>query len=154
MAKIIALGCQVADIHHRYSAIHNSLFGITSYRLAVAAMLGKTETTYREYEIVLDGLWNELDGMAEQVSHAATQERVSRGPDQLPQALVQYTHALHEAIAHLRNICHEHQKNKVGYRDIDTEGGSRFNQDKVAYDLAITKLEHLGTKLNKLFSSY
>ena len=154
MAKIISLGCKAADIHHRYSAVHSSLFGAFSYRLVITALLGKTERSYGKYEQTLDGLWKELVGLDEQIAGTTAEERVSHGSDQLHQILIDYTHTLHDVIAHLQDICRKLREDEEEYRTLDAKGQSRFNRDKIAYDHSIIQLERLGTKLNKLFSTY
>ncbi len=54
MGSIANLGCDIAEIHHQYNAIHSALFGASAYRLVIAAMTGHTARVYQEYLLILD----------------------------------------------------------------------------------------------------
>ena len=154
MAKIISLGCEVADIHRRYSAINDALFGASSYRLVIHAMTGRMDATYRKYEHSLEELRTELSTLEGSILDAGKKERAPRAAEQLPQALIEYTRLLREVIDSLTVICQKLMEDDKGYREVSDAGGSPFSQDKIRYDYSIRQLERLGSRLNKLFSSY
>ena len=60
MARLIDLGCKVADVHHRYHEIHGAMFGTASFRLILDAVLGRRKSAYKEYSQTLTGLRDEL----------------------------------------------------------------------------------------------
>lgn len=154
MAKIISLGCDVAEIYHLYSKVHSSLFGPQSYRLVVAALTRKEGYAYVNCESSLEELQGRLAGLVADISGLEKVELSSRAASELRQGLLEYTQSLQMVMARLKGICHQLVEDKMGYRDASSMGHSRFNQDKVEYDRSIQHLERTGRRLNKLFSSY
>ncbi|MCG7867870.1 MAG: hypothetical protein JAY67_15780 [Candidatus Thiodiazotropha taylori] len=154
MSKVIDLGCSVSDIHRRYAEIHGALFGITSYRLILFSLKGKTDSLYSDYEERLNTLQNELKGLLEQINRVEEDDLPLRNAAGLHQTLIDYTETLNQAISQLRSICGCLKRDEADYRSTNEGGQSKFNQDKVDYDYTIRELERIGTKLNKLFSSY
>ena len=61
---------------------------------------------------------------------------------------------LREVIEELREICKRLVDDEPDYRYVPDGELSRFNRDKVKYDDRKSQLERLGTRLNKLFSTY
>ncbi|MCG7910872.1 MAG: hypothetical protein JAY82_13990 [Candidatus Thiodiazotropha taylori] len=154
MSKVIDLGCSVSDIHRRYAEIHGALFGITSYRLILFSLKGKTDSLYSDYEERLNTLQDELTGLLEQINGVDEDDLPLRNAAGLHQTLIDYTETLNQAISQLRSICGCLKRDEADYRSTNEGGQSKFNQDKVDYDYTIRELERIGTKLNKLFSSY
>ena len=68
--------------------------------------------------------------------------------------MVNYTQALGNAIARLKQIYENLQRDETAYRDAGTDSRSRFTVDKLDYDRLLAELERLGTRLNKLFANY
>jgi hypothetical protein len=153
MKSIVDLGCDIADIHHQYSAVHSSLFGASSYRLAIAAMTGRTAKTYQAYLQTLDKLQSRLSDLAAEVSttDAGTMTHQSR---QLRDALTKYCSTLHSALVSLHHICSQLLQDEESYRNIPPGGQSRFNQDKIHYDRVLLQLDKLGRMLNQLFARF
>jgi Mg2+ and Co2+ transporter CorA len=154
MAKIISLGCKVADVHQRFSTVHSALFGASSYRLVIHALIGRSRIQYGAYVKTLTELLEELSELETQIGAESQKNSIVRGSDLLPQVLAQYTHKLTDVINQLIDICHQLKTDETDYRKINADGHSYFNDAKIEYDHALSRLEHLGGKLNKLFSSY
>ncbi|MCG8017121.1 MAG: hypothetical protein JAY97_12995 [Candidatus Thiodiazotropha sp. 'RUGA'] len=154
MSKVINLGCSVSDIHRRYAEIHGALFGITSYRLILSSLKGKTDSLYNDYEERLNTLQDELTGLLEQINRVDEDDLPLRNAAVLHQTLIDYTQTLNQAISQLQSICGYLKRDEADYRSTNESGQSTFNQDKIDYDYTIRELERLGTKLNKLFSNY
>ncbi|MCG7952716.1 MAG: hypothetical protein N0E56_16070 [Candidatus Thiodiazotropha endolucinida] len=154
MSKIINLGCSVSDVHRRYAEIHGALFGLTSYRMILYALKGKTSSLYSDYELRLNTLQDELTGLVEQINRVDEDDLPLRNTAKLQQTLIDYTQTLNRAISQLRSICGHLNNNEENYRSTNESGQPTFNQDKVDYDYTIRELERIGTKLNKLFSTY
>ena len=154
MAKIISLGCEVALVHGRYSAINRALFGVSSYRLVVASRTGKEGSVYGKYERTLDELAGELAKLTTAISAIGEHEKRVRSGEQMRTTLLEYTQTLGDVIRGLSSICHKLGGNEKGYRSDSGKGPSPFNQDKIRYDQSRQQLERVGTRINKLFSSY
>jgi hypothetical protein len=154
MAKIISLGCQVADVHHRYHEIHGALFGASSFRLAIDALRGKRRFTYAELARPLDELKDELAALEVKIEEPEQSAPAAGSDDRLQVVLLDYTRALSSAVVSLENICLSLERDEEAYREMKPSGGSRFNRDKRDYDQLLSRLERLGTKLNRLFASY
>jgi hypothetical protein len=154
MARIITLGCQVADVHHRYEKVHSMLFGMSSYRLLLSSLTGRVRLEYAGHIETLNGLQDELEELEGEVLDAQREERSTRAPVQLRGALLAYIKALHKVISLLAGICRHLQDDEQAYRQLDQNGQSAFNSDKVSYDFALRDLELLGTKMNRLFATY
>ncbi|MFI0374893.1 MAG: hypothetical protein ACH253_01860 [Candidatus Thiodiazotropha sp.] len=154
MSKIINLGCSVSDIHRQYAEIHGALFGITSYRMILCALKGKTNSLYSDYEQRLNTLQDELAGLVEQISSVAEDDLPLRNAAELQQTLIDYTQTLKQAISQLRSICGYLKSDEEDYRSTKESDQPTFSRDKVDYDYTIRELERIGTKLNKLFSTY
>ncbi len=154
MSKIISLGVEVADIHRRYSTIHGALFGASSFRMVIDVLSGKGGRAYAKYHQTLVELLGLLEDLELRVKECGRKEGPSRGADELRKVLLEYSAALVKVIAGLAGICQRLEQDEQGYRRVDSTGRSRFNRDKVNYDYALSDLENLGNKLNRLFSSY
>lgn len=154
MAKIITLGLEVAEIHRRYAGIHGTLFGASSFRLVIKALSGKGGEAYGKNHQALVELLGLLEDLKRRISECGQHDRSVRGAHELQKALLDYCAALAKVIADLAGICHNLQQDESGYRAVDRAVHSRFNQDKVNYDYALSDLENQGGRLNRLFSSY
>ncbi|MCU7886562.1 MAG: hypothetical protein KZQ82_20425 [Candidatus Thiodiazotropha sp. (ex Lucinoma annulata)] len=151
MSNLINLGCDVSDVHRRYAEIHGALFGITSYRMVIYALKGESRSMYSDYEHRLKGLEEEL---AEHIGSIKNTDLPLRNSADLHDSLIEYTHILSQVISGLKSICSQLKDEEDDYRSSADNGQSRFLQDKVKYDYSIRELERIGTKLNKLFSTY
>ncbi|MCU7848192.1 MAG: hypothetical protein KZQ89_09350 [Candidatus Thiodiazotropha sp. (ex Lucinoma kastoroae)] len=151
MSNLINLGCDVSDVHRRYAEIHGALFGITSYRMVIYALKGESRSMYSDYERRLKGLEEEL---AEHISSIKNTDLPLRNSADLHDSLIEYTRILSQVISGLKSICSQLKDEEDDYRSSADNGQSRFLQDKVKYDYSIRELERIGTKLNKLFSTY
>ncbi|MCU7874659.1 MAG: hypothetical protein KZQ91_18105 [Candidatus Thiodiazotropha sp. (ex Lucinoma borealis)] len=151
MSNLINLGCDVSDVHRRYAEIHGALFGITSYRMVIYALKGESRSMYSDYEHRLKGLEEEL---AEHISSIKNTDLPLRNSADLHDSLIEYTRILSQVISGLKSICSQLKNEEDDYRSSADNGQSRFLQDKVKYDYSIRELERIGTKLNKLFSTY
>jgi hypothetical protein len=154
MARIISLGCEVAHVHGRYSAIHRALFGVSSYRLVVASLTGREVKIYREYERTLDELEGELAKLTTNITAIGEHEKRVRSAEQVHTTLLEYIQTLRDVIRSLGSIYHKLGEDEKGYRSDPGEGPSQFNQDKIGYDHSRQQLERVGTRINKLFSTY
>ncbi len=154
MAKIISLGCEVADVHRRYAAIHSALFGLASLRLLVHALTGRGQRNFGMQHQALVGLLDELEDLERRVLNTDRSERATRGADELQAVLLDYIRVLFKVVAGLASICGQLEHDEPAYREVNANGGSSFNRDKVEYDYALNELERVGTRLNRLFSSY
>jgi len=153
MASIVSLGCDVAEIHHQYAAIHGALFGAASFGLVIIAMTGRTAKTYREYLQTLEQLQTRLSGIATEVP-LADGVAAAHQAAQLRSALSEYIATLDTAIADLKGICTQMLQDEDAYRDTPKGGQSDFNRDKIHYDLVLVRLKQLGSRLNRMFSRF
>lgn len=153
MTSIISLGCDIADIHHQYAAIHGALFGAASYRMVLASLTGRTVGIYREYQQTLEQLQVKLSGLAGEIATADAGSVVHQA-DQLRGALSEYVDVLDTSISGLREMCARLLEDENAYRDTPAGGQSEFNRDKVHYDGVLLQLERLGHNLNTLFSRF
>jgi hypothetical protein len=154
MARIITLGLEAAEMHRRYSAIHGALFGASSFRLLIQTLRGRGREAFAGYRHDLVELLGQLEELEYSIETCEKNEQSTRGAYALQQTLLDYCASLAKVIAGLAGICHNLEKDEARYRQTDEQGRSRFNQDKIRYDYAISELENLGVKLNRLFSSY
>lgn len=154
MAKIIKYGCEVAEAHRQYAQVHASMFGASSFRSTIDSLLGRGEKAYMDRQAQLLNLILSLRKIQDEISNCARDERTSRGSEQLQEVLCEYVDALISVIRKLSSICENLATQDRQYRELDSSGHSRFNQDKVEYEYAMSKLEYLGNKLNRLFSTY
>lgn len=154
MAKIIRLGCEVAEIHHQYAEVHTRVFGAGSFRSALAAIIGKSPESYSDRQEILLGLALKLRDRRKEVSGCKPGERSLRGAEELEQVLLDYIDALISVIEILASICGHLASGEEEYRDLSLGTNSGYNREKVKYDHAIGHLEYLGEKLNRLFSTY
>ena len=154
MFKLIELGCKVADVHHRYDRIHGALFGASSFRLLVYVLRGSQNSVYREFAAELKALQEELNRLEAQVSNPDGEVHASGIECEIHEVMVDYTQALRNAIASLKHIYENIQRDEKAYRDAGADGRSRFTVDKLEYDRLLAELERLGTRLNKLFANY
>ena len=154
MAKIISLGCDVAEIYRCYADVHSALFGAKSYHLIVEAFTRKEGYAYANCECSLGELQDRLTGLETDISELGENELSSRAAADLRRVLLDYIQSLRVVIVRLKEICRHLVEDERGYREASATGHSRFNRDKVDYDHSIRQLERTGTQLNKLFSSY
>ena len=151
MDSIVNLGCKIADIHHQYAAIHRALFGASSFRLVIAAMMGRTARAYREYRQTLDKLQTQLSVLAAEVPMADA-GAAAHHAEHMRIVLSEYVATLDSAIVSLRSMCTQLLQDEDSYRAAPEDGQSAFNQDKIHYDRVLLHLEKLGRRLNQLFS--
>ena len=154
MSGVIDLGCRVADIHHRYQEIHGALFGAASFRLIIDALRGRSRHAYKGFSQTLKGLQDELVTLESQVIDLGQGVPVRGADRELTRVLLDYTLALNSAIAGLETIFANLEQDESAYREPGTDGRSGFTRDKLRYDHILLELERLGTRLNRLFSSY
>jgi len=154
VSRVIDLGCRIADVHHRYHEIHGALFGAASFRLVIDAMRGRRRRAYAAFSETLQGLQNELAALESQVADLGLGETVKAADHELQQVLLEYMRVLSEAIAGLDTIFVNLEQDESAYRDTGDDGRSRFTRDKLHYDHVLLELERLGTRLNRLFSTY
>jgi len=154
MAKIIRLGCEVAEIHRLYAEVHASVFGASSIRSAIDAVLGKSAEVNAGRSARLLDLSSDLRRLRNEVSDGALDDRPIRGAEELQRVLLDYIDSLISVIECLASICRNLATGDKEYRDPDSGANSRYNQEKVQYDHAISSLEYQGEKLNRLFSTY
>ena len=154
MAKIISLGCEVADIYRRYASVHGALFGLSSFRVLKNALAGKRRDTYEEHLATLEELRGLLMDVERRISECGRSDLSFRRAEELRDMMLSYTATLTRVVAELSGICTNLARDERSYRNVDAVGLSRFNQDKISYDRALSQLENQGTKLNRLFSSY
>ena len=141
-------------MHDRYEKVHSMLFGMSSYRLLLSSLTGRVQHEYAAHLEALNGLLEELEELERQVLEAQREERSTRAPVQLRGVLLDYIKALHKVVGILAGICSQLQHDEEAYRKLDENGQSDFNSDRVSYDFALRDLELLGTKMNRLFSTY
>ena len=153
MASIIALGCDIAEIHHEYNAIHGALFGASSYRLVIAAMTGRTTRAYQGYLHTLNQLQTRLSECTAQLP-SADAGAIAHQADHVREVMFEYASTLDSAMVDLHNICNRLMQDEDGYRESPQGGQSAFNRDKVHYDRVLLQLEKLGRQLNQLFSRF
>jgi len=151
---VIDLGVRVADLHHRYHEIHGALFGAASFRLVIDALRGRRRRAYAAFAGTLQVLQAELATLETQVTGLGQGEPTKAADVELQQALLEYIGALGKAIAGLEAIFVKLEQDESAYRDAGTDGRSGFTRDKLHYDHVLSELERLGTRLNRLFSSY
>lgn len=154
MSRLIDLGCQIADVHHRYHEIHSAMFGAASIRLIIDALRGRRRRAYREYAEDLADLQQELSRLDPPIT-TLLEERVAKATErEVQRVLLDYVRALNQAIGGLRLILKNLEKDENAYRDTGVDGRSGFTSDKLDYDHSLLELERLGTRLNRLFASY
>jgi hypothetical protein len=153
MVSVVSLGCEVADVHHQYAAIHGALFGAASFRLVIAAMTGRTGKTYRGYLETLERLQVRLSALATQIPSADVGIALHRG-EQLRGTLAEYVATLERAIGGLSAMCKRLLQDEEIYRHTPEGGQSEFNRDKIRDDRVLLQLERLGSQLNRLFSRF
>ncbi len=154
MAKIIKFGCEVAEAHRQYAEVHASMFGASSFRSAIDSLLGKGKMAYVDRQAQLLTLVLSLRRTQNEIANCALDERTSRGSEQLQEVLIEYVDTLIAVIRNLASMCEKLATQEKQYRGLDSNGHSRYNQDKVEYDYSLSKLEYLGNQLNRLFSTY
>lgn len=154
MSRLINLGCKVADVHHRYQAIHGAIFGTASFRLILDAMRGRRQQTYSAHAQTLVGLREELTGLDPEIEDLIAKGPAKATEREVLQVLLRYMRALDRAMAGLLLIFENLERDESGYRDTGTDGRSGFTRDKLDYDHSLSELERLGTQLNRLFASY
>jgi hypothetical protein len=154
MSQLINLGCKVADVHHRYDEVHDALFGTSSMRLLIDAMLGRRRRTYAKSVRTLIELQGELAALETQIADPAQVVPVTGADREAQQVLQEYTRALSKAISGLQTIFEQLEQDEAAYRDSGSGDRSGFTVDKLHYDHLLSELERLGTRLNKLFSHY
>ena len=153
MASIVSLGCDVAEIHHQYAAIHGALFGAASFGLVIIAMTGRTAKTYREYLQTLEQLQTRLSGIATEVP-LADGVAAAHQAAQLRSALSEYIATLWFWEYIITRICTQMLQDEDAYRDTPKGGQSDFNRDKIHYDRVLLRLKQLGSRLNRMFSRF
>jgi hypothetical protein len=154
VTKLIYLGIEVADVHRRYARIHGLLFGLGSYRLLLDVLSGRPGTTYRKARRALNAVECKLESLQVEVVAVSDADCPTRGGTYLRDTLVEYGSTLGETIRELRQMCKNLADDEPEYRHCPDAGLSRFNQDQAKYDDCKSRLERLGTLLNRLFSTY
>ena len=153
MTSIVTMGCKVAEVHHKYDSIHNTLFGVTSFRLVIANMTGRTGNIYRTSQQSLEQLQLQLSELSAAIpstkAGAATHQA-----DQLRVALSDYVLALDKAIVTLQDMFVRLLNDEDAYSTIPEGGKSAFTLDRIRYDRVLIQLERRGSDLNQLFSRF
>ena len=153
MTRIISLGCDVVNVRNRYTRIHETVFGVSVKRV-VDLMKGRECSVCRTCAGELDDLEKELCAIQAEIEAIPPEERPPRGAEPLRATLLRYIKVLLRAMKSLEGICRRLGEEGERYRESVNGERSRFRQDKVDYEYLIVELENLGTKLNRLFSSY
>lgn len=153
MTNIISVGCEIAEVHHKYSDIHDAMFGAASYRLVIATMTGRTAKIYRQSVQTLEQLQVQLSELSAAIPLADGGAAVYQA-DQLRGPMSDYVDALNSAILALQEMYTQLLEDEDAYRTIPEGGHSVFNQDKIIYDKLLLRLEQQGSGLNKLFSRF
>lgn len=153
MTNIISVGCKIAEVHHKYSAIHDAMFGAASYRLVIATMTGRSDRIYRRSVQNLEQLQVRLAELSAEIPLADVGAAAYQA-EQLRIPMLDYVDALNEAITALREMYTQLLQDEDAYRAIPEGGHSAFNQDKIIYDKLLLRLEQQGSGLNKLFSRF
>ena len=154
MSDLIKQSCAVADVYHRYHEIHKAQFGASNLRRMIDTLRGKREHGYAQSSQILSGLREELAGLESQISDPVKNAPVTGADRELRKALLEYARYLDRAIKGLQNICGNREQDDGAYRRLNADGRSRFSADKLDYDHLLSELERMGTRLEKLFSSY
>lgn len=154
MSQLINLGCKVAGVHHRYDEIHGTLFGASSFRLLVDALLGRRRRAYHKSSGALAELRSELAELEAQVADPTQAVPVTGVDREVQQVLLEYSQTLDDTMAGLETIFAKLEKDEASYREPGSDDRSEFTVDKLHYDHLLSELERLGTRLNKLFSNY
>jgi hypothetical protein len=150
---IVDVGCKVADVHRRYQEIHNSLFGVASFRLLLDVMRGGHQRRYAEHAQTLNDLNEELKALDAQIGAVTLANDARAFERELREVLLAYTQALHLTVAGLEVIFAGLRDDEPCYRDAGKDGRSRFTRDKLHYDHLLLEMERLGARLNRLFST-
>ena len=154
MAKIISLGCEIADLHRRYMEIHRAVFAASVFSMVKNAIAGRGSRRYAHYRGTLDELHGLCGDAERRIAECDPRERAARGSEELQRLMLRYTAALDRAITRLAGMCDNLAQDERGYRKAATGNLSSFNHDKVGYDHALSELENLGSRLNRLFANY
>lgn len=154
MAKIFSLGCEVAGVYRQYAAVHSELFGVSSLRRLKNALSGKGCPPYAEYRQTLVELGDRLADLENRISGCEGSDLSFRRAGELQEMMLRYSAALARVIAGLAGICAQFAQDEAAYRQLDRSGRSHFSQDKISYDYALSELEILGNKLNRLFTNF
>jgi len=91
MAKIIRLGCEVAEVYRQYSGVHKALFGASSLRLVVDTLTGKVRDTYTRHLHTLEDLSDQLSSLEADLRETDLNDHVPRGGDEPQKVLAEYT---------------------------------------------------------------
>ena len=153
MTNIISVGCEIAEVHHKYSDINDAMFGTASVRLVFATMMGRTASIYRRSAQALEQLQAQLSDLAAAIPEANGGAAAYQA-DQLRGPMQDYVVALNSAILALKEMYTRLSEDEDAYRAIPEGGQSAFNQDKIVYDKLLLRLEQQGSSLNKLFSRF
>jgi hypothetical protein len=130
------------------------MFGAASIRLLADALLGRRRRAYREHAQTLAGLHEELAQEASAIAALAEQGPVKATEREIQQVLLDYLRALDRATMALLLILENLEAGESAYRDAGPDGRSGFSRDKRHYDQAISALERLGARMNRLFNRY
>jgi len=153
MTSIVTMGCKVAEVHHEYDSIHNTLFGATSFRLVIANMTGRTAKIYRTSQQSLEQLQLQLSELSAAIPSTKAGAAAHQA-DQLRVALSDYVLALDKAIVTLQDMFVRLLNDEDAYSTIPERGKSAFTLDRIRYDRVLMQLEQRGSDLNKLFSRF
>jgi hypothetical protein len=151
--NIIRLGCDIAEVHRRFTEIQGTLFGAASFRLALAVTLRRRKLPYRSCLHPLEQLQARLSELAAEVPTAGAGLSVQQA-DRLRTSLSQYAATLNTAITQLHSMCHALWQDEEGHRATPEGGRSAFNRDTIQYDHVLMQLDKLGLHLNRLFARY
>ena len=154
MPGLIDYGCSVADVYRRYHDIHGAIFGAASYRIIIDALRGRRRRIYHDHAQVLVGLRAELAGYEREITDLVEAGPMKATDREIHRVLLDYLRVLDGAINDLFAIFDNLQRDETRYRDVGADGHSRFSNDKRLYDRHLSELERLGTRLNRLFTSY
>lgn len=154
MSELIKLGCTVADVYHRYHAIHNSLFGLSYARRLLQTIRGTSPDTYARHSTTLKALQEELAGVKQQVADPQQGKTITGADRELRKSLLEYTQALRQAVIGLEKIYGNLAQEETAYRALGEDGRSPFTADKLEYDRLLSELERIGTRLERLFVNY
>lgn len=151
MAKIISLGCDLADTYRRYAAVHSDLFGALSLHFVKNSLTGKGCSTCVENHKTLLNLLDQISELEMQITGCNRNDLSFHRAEELQEIMLKYVAALAEAVRRLAGIVQNLTDDEQTYRRIDASGHSHFNRDKVEYDQSRSELQNLGARLNRLF---
>jgi len=114
----------------------------------------RRQRVYHDHAQALAGLRAELAGHEQAIIDLVEDGPMKATDREIHRVLLAYLRALDRAIHALFAIFENLQQDENDYRNVGADGHSRFSRDKRLYDRHLSELERLGTRLNRLFTSF